>query len=74
MDQLQPSTAGRHWSGTATHPRIDDASSEVNLLNENGITTVFNSYRTGLRLWGNRTAAWPSVTHLRSSTNNANEW
>lgn len=49
--------------------RIDDASSEVNLLNENGITTVFNSFGTGLRLWGNRTAAWPSVTHMRNFEN-----
>ncbi|OZI13711.1 phage tail protein, partial [Sodalis-like symbiont of Philaenus spumarius] len=43
--------------------RIDDANSEVNLLNQNGITTVFNSFGSGLRLWGNRTAAWPTVTH-----------
>ena len=49
--------------------RIDDATSEVNLLNENGITTVFNSYGTGLRLWGNRTAAWPTVTHMRNFEN-----
>jgi phage tail sheath protein FI len=49
--------------------RIDDPNSEVNLLNENGITTVFNSYGTGLRLWGNRTAAWPSVTHMRNFEN-----
>ena len=49
--------------------RIDDASSEVNLLNENGITTVFNSFGSGLRLWGNRTAAWPSVTHMRNFEN-----
>ncbi|WP_256661518.1 phage tail sheath subtilisin-like domain-containing protein [Pseudomonas sp. F01002] len=49
--------------------RIDDATSEVNLLNENGLTTVFNSYGTGLRLWGNRTAAWPSVTHMRNFEN-----
>ncbi|WP_416739228.1 phage tail sheath subtilisin-like domain-containing protein [Pseudomonas sp. NFX71] len=49
--------------------RIDDANSEVNLLNENGITTVFNSFGTGLRLWGNRTAAWPTVTHMRNFEN-----
>lgn len=49
--------------------RIDDANSEVNLLNEAGITTVFNSFGTGLRLWGNRTAAWPTVTHMRNFEN-----
>ncbi|TWC18636.1 hypothetical protein FBY06_11492 [Pseudomonas sp. SJZ085] len=49
--------------------RIDDPNSEVNVLNENGITTVFNSFGTGLRLWGNRTAAWPTVTHMRNFEN-----
>ncbi|KWZ43745.1 phage tail protein [Burkholderia savannae] len=48
---------------------IDDPRSEVNLLNEQGITTVFNSYGSGLRLWGNRTAAWPTVTHMRNFEN-----
>ncbi|HHX6345786.1 TPA: phage tail sheath subtilisin-like domain-containing protein [Pseudomonas aeruginosa] len=49
--------------------RVDDPNSEVNLLNEAGITTVFNSFGTGLRLWGNRTAAWPTVTHMRNFEN-----
>jgi len=49
--------------------RVDDPQSEVNLLNENGITTVFNSFGTGLRLWGNRTAAWPTVTHMKNFEN-----
>lgn len=48
---------------------IDDPQSEVNLLNEQGITTVFSSFGTGLRLWGNRTAAWPSVSHMRNFEN-----
>ncbi|WP_140921079.1 phage tail sheath subtilisin-like domain-containing protein [Limnobaculum xujianqingii] len=46
--------------------RIDDPNSEVNLLNENGIVTVFNSFGTGLRSWGNRSAAWPSTTHMKN--------
>ncbi|AWK43098.1 MULTISPECIES: phage tail sheath subtilisin-like domain-containing protein [Photorhabdus] len=48
---------------------IDDPQSEVNQLNEQGITTVFNNYGSGLRLWGNRTAAWPTVTHMRNFEN-----
>jgi phage tail sheath protein FI len=48
---------------------IDDPNSEVNLLNEAGITTVFNSFGTGLRIWGNRTAAFPTVTALRNFVN-----
>ncbi|MBJ2559594.1 phage tail sheath family protein, partial [Salmonella enterica subsp. enterica serovar Kottbus] len=46
-----------------------DPQTEVNQLNENGITTIFNSYGSGLRLWGNRTAAWPTVTHMRNFEN-----
>jgi Phage tail sheath protein FI len=41
---------------------INDPTSEVNLLNEQGITTIFNSFGSGIRTWGNRTAAWPSLT------------
>lgn len=39
---------------------INDSTSEINLLNEVGIVTVFNSFGTGFRTWGNRSAAWPS--------------
>jgi len=48
---------------------VEDPNSEVNALNEAGITTVFNSFGTGLRSWGNRTAAWPSVTHVKNFIN-----
>lgn len=39
---------------------INNANSEANLLNEKGITTLQSSFGTGIRLWGNRSAAWPS--------------
>lgn len=42
---------------------INDPNTDVNRLNEAGITTVFNSFGTGLRTWGNRSAAYPSSTH-----------
>lgn len=41
---------------------INDPSSEVNALNEAGITTVFNSFGSGFRTWGNRSGAWPAET------------
>lgn len=41
---------------------INDPTSEVNLLNEAGIVTVFNSYGTGFKTWGNRSSAYPSNT------------
>lgn len=46
-----------------------DPNSEVNLLNEAGITTIFAGYGTGYRTWGNRSAAWPTETHPRNFTN-----
>ncbi|HIB1401460.1 TPA: phage tail sheath subtilisin-like domain-containing protein [Salmonella enterica subsp. enterica serovar Muenchen] len=49
--------------------RIDDATCEANLLNEAGITTVFNSFGTGIRLWGNRSAAFPTSTHITNFEN-----
>ena len=39
-----------------------DANSDVNNLNANGILTVFNAFGTGLRVWGNRSSAFPSNT------------
>lgn len=41
---------------------INDPDTDVNLLNENGIVTVFNAFGTGYRTWGNRSSAWPSDT------------
>ena len=48
---------------------INDPTCEVNLLNENGITSVFNSFGTGMRTWGNRTASWPSLTSPKNFEN-----
>ena len=44
--------------------RADDLQSETNRLNAVGITTVFNSFGTGFRLWGNRNASWPVNSHI----------
>lgn len=41
---------------------INNANSEANLLNEKGITTIQSAFGTGLRLWGNRSAAFPTNT------------
>lgn len=41
---------------------IIDAASDVNNLNAQGIVTVFNDFGTGLRVWGNRSAAYPTST------------
>ncbi len=46
--------------------RVNDPQSEANLLNETGIVTVFNSFGSGYRAWGNRSAAWPSVSHPKN--------
>ena len=65
---------GYHWSPSNTEIQgiigvekqltsmINDPTSEVNTLNEAGVVTVFNSYGTGFRTWGNRSAAFPTST------------
>lgn len=41
---------------------IDDPLCDANALNEAGIVTVASGFGTGIRTWGNRSAAFPSVT------------
>ena len=41
---------------------INDSNCEVNQLNANGIITIFNSFGTGYRTWGNRNAGFPTKT------------
>lgn len=41
---------------------INDTQSDVNQLNELGIVTIFSTFGTGFRVWGNRNASWPSNT------------
>ena len=65
---------GYHWSPSNTEingivglerqltSMINDPTSEVNTLNEAGVVTVFNSYGSGFRTWGNRSSSYPSST------------
>ena len=39
-----------------------DAASDTNNLNAAGIVTVFNAFGQGIRIWGNRSAEYPSST------------
>ncbi len=39
-----------------------DANSDAELLNAAGIVTIMSSFGTGIRLWGNRSAAFPTYT------------
>ena len=63
------STSNRELSGVIgmeipLTARVDDIQSETNRLNAVGITTIFNSFGTGFRLWGNRSSNFPTVTHI----------
>ena len=48
---------------------INDPNCEANLLNEAGIITVFNNFGTGIRSWGNRSAAWPTSSSQKNFLN-----
>lgn len=39
-----------------------DPTSDTNLLNAAGIVTVFATFASGLRVWGNRSSAYPAAT------------
>ncbi len=41
---------------------VNDPNTEANQLNAAGVVTVFNSFGTGYRVWGNRSSAFPSKT------------
>lgn len=43
--------------------RINDPTSDVNILNSVGICTIFNDFGTGYRAWGNRSSVFPTNTH-----------
>lgn len=45
---------------------INDPNTDANLLNANGIVTVMNSFSTGYRTWGNRSALFPSSTSVKN--------
>jgi len=49
-------------SDVSIYSSILDPYSDSNNLNAQGIVTVFNAYGTGLRVWGNRSAAYPTNT------------
>ncbi len=48
---------------------VNDPNTEVNQLNAAGIMTVFNSFGTGYRTWGNRSSAYPSKTDPQNFIN-----
>ena len=59
---------GSERSLTSTYT---SSNSEIQLLNEVGVVTVFgitplDSFATGYRMWGNRASSWPSDTSPRS--------
>lgn len=69
------------WTSTSNHSincegvevpvsfQLNDSSSETNLLNGAGITTVANTFGTGILSWGNRNSAYPSIAGQKSFSN-----
>lgn len=45
---------------------LSDPDTDTNFLNAAGIVTVFNSFGTGFRAWGNRNASYPTDTSEES--------
>ncbi len=67
-------TRGFWWSPSASEikgitglsydlsAKINDENCDVNILNDQGIVTVFNGAGTGFMVWGNRSASYPAST------------
>ncbi|MBV8359363.1 MAG: phage tail sheath subtilisin-like domain-containing protein [Deltaproteobacteria bacterium] len=49
-------------SDVSIYSSFIDAASEKNVLNSQGIVTAFQAFGTGYRVWGNRSAGYPSYT------------
>lgn len=45
---------------------ISDAGSDANTLNSLGVTTAVSGFATGIRTWGNRSAAYPTSTSVKN--------
>ena len=74
VDNTPETVGGGFWVSSSNHEikgitgletdisaSINDVTAETNALNAQGITTVFNTFGTGFRLWGNRSAAYPTA-------------
>lgn len=69
------------WTSTSNHSlncegvevpiefQLNDPNSETNLLNGAGITTIANTFGTGILTWGNRNSAYPSINGQKSFSN-----
>jgi phage tail sheath protein FI len=69
------------WVSDSNHPincdgvelaisaSLNEASSDANQLNAAGITTVFNTFGTGIRSWGNRNSTFPSASDPKTFSN-----
>lgn len=45
---------------------VNDTACEVNQLNAAGVVTIFTGYGAGVRVWGNRSSAFPSSSDIRT--------
>lgn len=48
---------------------LNDGTCDANQLNAVGISTVFNTFGTGIRSWGNRNSSFPAATDPKTFTN-----
>lgn len=45
---------------------VNDENCEVNQLNAAGVVTIFTGYGAGVRVWGNRSSAFPASSDIRT--------
>jgi len=62
-NKIIPTVTGSAFPVTAS---LTDASAETNILNAQGIATVFSGFATGYRTWGNRNASFPVASGIET--------
>lgn len=62
-NKIMETVEGTEFPITAS---ITDVTSDTNVLNGQGITTVFSGYAQGFRTWGNRNASFPTASGIRT--------
>lgn len=62
-NKVMTTVGGTEFPITAS---ITDSTADTNVLNAQGITTVYSGYAQGYRTWGNRNASFPVASGIRT--------
>ncbi len=62
-NKVMTTVEGSEWPITAS---LTDQTADTNVLNAQGVNTVYSGYAQGYRTWGNRNASFPTASGIRT--------